>query len=66
MTAFWDSPLRRQPLLLLMRELPLPPHFDPSRVGEVWRVPYEQRAREASAWADEHGVGPAADDEFRI
>lgn len=49
-----------------MRELPLPPHFDPSRVGEVWRVPYEDRAREAPAWADEHGVGPAAEDDFRL
>ena len=49
-----------------MPELPLPAHFDPSRVGEVWRVPYEDRAREASAWADEHGRGRAADDAFRL
>ena len=27
--------------------LPLPPHYHPGRVGEVWRVPYEDRAREA-------------------
>ena len=47
-------------------ELPLPAHFDPSRVGEVWRVPYEDRAREAAAWADEHGLGRAADDAFRL
>jgi nicotinamidase-related amidase len=49
-----------------MHELPLPAHFDPSRVGEVWRVPYEDRAREAPAWADEHGLGPAAEDAFRL
>jgi nicotinamidase-related amidase len=47
-------------------ELPLPAHFDPSRVGEVWRVPYEDRAREAAAWADEHGLGGAADDAIRL
>ena len=47
-------------------ELPLPAHFDPSRVGEVWRVPYEDRARGAAAWADEHGLGRAADDAFRL
>jgi len=47
-------------------ELPLPAHFDPSRVGEVWRVPYEDRAREAAAWADEHGLGRAADDAIRL
>jgi nicotinamidase-related amidase len=49
-----------------VRELPLPPHYDPDRVGEVWRVPYEERARAAVAWADEHELGPAADDGFRV
>src|SRR6059036_11043 len=49
-----------------MRELPLPAHFDPDRVGEVWRVLYEDRARDASAWADEHSLGRAADDSFRL
>jgi nicotinamidase-related amidase len=49
-----------------MRELPVPAHFDPDRVGEVWRVPYEDRAREAPAWAEEHGIRPAADDSFRV
>ena len=49
-----------------MTELPLPPHFDAARVGEVWRVPYEERAREAEAWAHEHSVTPAADDQLRV
>src|ERR671917_1852038 len=49
-----------------MRELPHPKHFEPSRVGEVWRVPYEDRAREAEAWAEKHGMGPAAEDSFRL
>jgi len=49
-----------------LRELPLPEHFDPSRVGEVWRVPYEDRAREARAWAAQHGLGPANEDSFRL
>lgn len=49
-----------------MRELPLPSHFDPSRVGEVWRVPYEDRARDAEAWAQTHGLRPAAEDSFRL
>jgi nicotinamidase-related amidase len=47
-------------------ELPVPPHFNPSRVGEVWRVPYEERAAGAREWASEHGIGPAMDDGFRI
>ena len=49
-----------------MRDLPLPPRFGPSTVGDVWRVPYEERAREARAWADEHDLRPAAEDGFRI
>jgi nicotinamidase-related amidase len=49
-----------------MRELPLPAHFDPGRVGEVWRVPYEDRAREAAEWAEEHDIRPAAEDSFRL
>ncbi len=49
-----------------MPELPLPAHFDPTTVAEVWRVRYEDRAREAPAWADEHGVGPADEDSFRL
>jgi nicotinamidase-related amidase len=47
-------------------ELPVPPHFAPDRVGEVWRVPYQARAREASEWAARYGIGPAAGDTQRI
>jgi nicotinamidase-related amidase len=46
-------------------ELPIPPHFRPEQVAEVWRVAYEERAREAEAWAREHELTPAADDELR-
>jgi nicotinamidase-related amidase len=49
-----------------MRELPVPPHFDPDRVAEVWRVDYEQRARDAAAWATEHEVRPASEDSPRV
>ena len=46
--------------------LPLPPHFEPARAGEVWKVPYLDREREARAWARRHLVKPACDDQFRI
>ena len=49
-----------------MPELPVPAHFEPSRVGDVWRVPYEDRAREAATWAEQHGLAPAAEDSFRV
>jgi nicotinamidase-related amidase len=49
-----------------MPELPIPAHYEPIRVGEVWRVPYEDRAREAPVWAAQHALTPAADDAFRV
>lgn len=49
-----------------MRELPIPPHFDPSKVGEVWRVDYTQRAADASYWAAEHALKPASKDGRRV
>ncbi|MBC8448220.1 MAG: isochorismatase [Chloroflexi bacterium] len=47
-------------------ELPIPSHFDPGRVGEVWKVLYQERAEEAEQWAKRHGLRPAASDQFRI
>ena len=49
-----------------MPELPVPAFYRPERVDEVWRVPYEERAREARAWAQEHGIRASSDDSFRI
>lgn len=47
-------------------DLPLPPHFIPDRVGQIWPVPYEIRAREAEAWAKDHGILPSVQDRYRI
>ncbi|HJS29253.1 MAG TPA: hypothetical protein VJ768_06505 [Anaerolineales bacterium] len=47
-------------------ELPIPAHFDPGRVGEVWRVPYEETALGASRWRQAHSIPPAAADDVRI
>jgi nicotinamidase-related amidase len=46
--------------------LPVPAHYAAERVGEVWRVPYEERASNAAAWARRHSLRPAADDGFRL
>lgn len=48
------------------RELPIPPHFDPNQVGDVWKVPYQIRAEESANWAKKHRVPPSAEDKFRI
>jgi nicotinamidase-related amidase len=46
--------------------LPLPPHWDPARVGEVWRVDYAARFEDAGRWRRQHALQPAAEDRFRI
>jgi len=46
--------------------LPLPPHVDLGSVDGVWRVDYESRFRDASAWAEEHALLPATRDEERV
>lgn len=48
------------------RALPLPPHYDPNTVGEVWQVDYQTRAADARAWSEQYAVPPAAADERRI
>ncbi len=48
------------------KQLPIPSHFDPDKVGEVWKVPYQERAGEAEKWAKQNNIKPAASDQFRI
>ncbi|MBM4328265.1 MAG: isochorismatase [Deltaproteobacteria bacterium] len=50
----------------LKPELPLPPHFDPKKVGEVWSTPYEERAIQAEEWARTHDLLPASQDRTRV
>ena len=49
----------------MRNELPVPSFHDPERIGEVWRVPYEERFRDAERWIREHGIAPATLDETR-
>jgi nicotinamidase-related amidase len=46
--------------------LPIPDFFSPERVATVWRVPYQERAAQAKAWAHEYQIPPASDDRERI
>ncbi len=47
-------------------ELPIPRHFDPEKVSQVWKVDYQCIAEEARKWADQHDVQPASHDSFKI
>ncbi len=44
------------------RSLPIPEFYQPDRVGEIWRVPYEMRSQEARTWAATHQITPASMD----
>jgi nicotinamidase-related amidase len=46
-------------------DLPIPEFFHPENVGAVWRIPYEERARQARDWARQYGLQPAASDSTR-
>ncbi len=46
--------------------LPIPTFFREERVGEVWRVPYEERAQQARQWAQRFAIKPAAEDTFKV
>jgi nicotinamidase-related amidase len=48
------------------QRLPIPPHFNPGKVGEVWKVAYQERAADAAKWARQHLLQPASRDKFRI
>jgi nicotinamidase-related amidase len=48
------------------RELSIPPHFNPDKVAEVWKVRYQERAEEARKWMVQHNIKPAASDLFKI
>lgn len=54
-------------------EMPLPPHYDPKKVGSIYRVPYqnivnpaEGLSYQARAWAKQHGLKNAATDKVKM
>lgn len=49
-----------------MKQLPIPPFFDPKKVAEVWRVPYQKRSEEALKWSQKHNINPSSQDEYKI
>lgn len=46
-------------------ELPIPPHFDPLKVGEIWKVDYETRASDAKKWAKNNALHTSSKDTFK-
>lgn len=50
----------------MMKTLPIPAFFDPDKVGQLWRVLYEERATQAKAWAEKYNISLATDDKKKI
>lgn len=46
--------------------LPLPPHYQASQVGKIWRVPYQQRATEAATWATQYNIPSSHQDPLQV
>ncbi len=46
--------------------LPIPEFFSPESVDKVWRVPYEERARQAADWARRYDLKPAGSSTPRV
>jgi nicotinamidase-related amidase len=42
--------------------LPIPSHFNPQKVGELWRVSYQERFKDALQWSKLHSITPAHED----
>ena len=42
--------------------LQVPDFFDSGKLDQVWRIPYEERAKQAQDWALQYGLQPASDD----
>lgn len=49
-----------------MTVLPIPPHYDPNKVGKIWKVSYQKLAEEAKKWVVSHQLRPAAKDNLKI
>ena len=48
------------------RQTPIPSHYTPAKVGEVWRVPYQKIAEDARQYAIVHQLKPAIQDAFKL
>ena len=51
---------------LTPQQLPLPDFFDPEKVAQVWRVPYQERANQAQAWVQKYQILKASEDKQRV
>ncbi len=51
---------------MVPNELSIPPHFNPQRVAEVWKVAYQSLAEAAEKWSKQNKLQRASQDKLRI
>ncbi len=51
---------------MAFQTLPVPPHFIPEKVGNVWRVRYQELADDAEKWAKNNRIAPVSEDRYKI
>jgi nicotinamidase-related amidase len=49
-----------------MTQLPIPPHFQPATVDQIWRVPYQDRSSAAKQWARDHQLRPTSQSQQNV
>jgi nicotinamidase-related amidase len=54
------------PVTESFQELPIPGFFDPTKAGQVWPVPYQERAAQARCWAEHYHIPASVHDRFKI
>jgi nicotinamidase-related amidase len=48
------------------QELLIPPHYNPAKTTEVWKVPYQSLAEQAADWSVRYRIQPSGADQFKI
>jgi nicotinamidase-related amidase len=46
-------------------KLKIPAHFDPGKVGKIWKVNYQQLSHDAKVYREENKITSSADDKFK-
>jgi len=47
-------------------QLPLPEHYNNKNLGSVWKVNYEERAKNAKSWSEKHSIASSNNDKHTI
>jgi nicotinamidase-related amidase len=50
----------------LFRELPIPEHYSPRKVNQIYQVSYQQLAEDARQWRNKHNIPGIEKDQIRI